>query len=362
MLHEGLSMQRKYQFIKEKQNRMKTKKRGLIIGSVITAIAIIGTSFALWATTLKGNGGISASGSWNVEITNADLNVSSKGAVIDNPAEYTLLRTNKKTDGYIVENIRSLTRTDDWSLIGTQIPDTIKGSGLSSLAHMYFVDTTKFDVNAISGTAITSDIVKDETTIDIHKHLNKYYLFYSPDTSKEKEQEAASKVIDGFLKDSLSLIKDMHPDTYQNYALVHLRAKRTMVDKENYTIAVMQKIEGSDAPATHTAAEVNYADVAFSLPGAWAQYSVTVTNKGSVDANLENAVIRLDTENEDQLSLDAPDLTGKTLAPGESCTIQVVVKALDNGTGSLNASGRLVVELPYAQDTVEPAPSASYTK
>lgn len=35
---------------------MKTKKRGLIIGAVVTAFAIVGTSFALWATTLSGNG------------------------------------------------------------------------------------------------------------------------------------------------------------------------------------------------------------------------------------------------------------------------------------------------------------------
>lgn len=115
--------------------------------------------------------------------------------------------------------------------------------------------------------------------------------------------------------------------------------------KWNYIIASMKKtsVSGSDLTkeerASFTADEVSFAGIVFSLPGAWAQYSVTVTNKGSVDANLENAVIRLDTENEDQLSLDAPDLTGKTLSPGESCTIQVVVKALDNGTGSLNASG-----------------------
>ena len=63
----------------------------------------------------------------------------------------------------------------------------------------------------------------------------------------------------------------------------------------------------------------------------------------TANANLEDAVIRLDTEDADQLSLDAPDLSGKTLAPGESCTITVVVEALDDGSDTLDASGRLSI-------------------
>ena len=129
----------------------------------------------------------------------------------------------------------------------------------------------------------------------------------------------------------------------------------------NYVIASMGSASGEET-ATFTATDAAYADVEFTLPGAWAQYSVTVENKGTANANLEDAVIRLDTEDADQLSLDAPDLSGKTLAPGESCTITVVVEALDDGSDTLDASGRLSIELPFVQDTVEEAPSASYTK
>ena len=342
----------------------KTKRRGLIIGSVITAIAIIGTSFALWATTLKGNGGISASGSWQVEFTDADLSVSSTGTAVS-AETYALDRANVKDDTLVAATISSV----KWLSAGQQdLVGTQSDEAMSKYTHYYAVDTTKYDLSNI--TAITeekyAEISTDSSTFVVSDHLNMYYRYVKGlnDGSAAAAQTSAAKVVDGLLRDTAAALKELYPDTWQNYALVNM----DQYGKWNYIIASMKKtsVSGSDLTkeerASFTADEVNFADVAFSLPGAWAQYSVTVTNKGSVDANLENAVIRLDTENEDQLSLDAPDLTGKTLAPGESCTIQVVVKALDNGTGSLNASGRLVVELPYAQDTVEPAPSASYTK
>ena len=99
----------------------KTKRRGLIIGSVITAIAIIGTSFALWATTLKGNGGISASGSWNVEITDADLSVSSTGTAVS-AETYALDLANVKDDTLVAATISSVKwlSAGQQDLVGTQ--------------------------------------------------------------------------------------------------------------------------------------------------------------------------------------------------------------------------------------------------
>lgn len=85
---------------------MKTKKRGLIIGAVVTAFAIVGTSFALWATTLSGNGSVSASGSWQVEFTDADLSVNSTGtAVLPKPMQ--LDRANVKDDTLVAATISS---------------------------------------------------------------------------------------------------------------------------------------------------------------------------------------------------------------------------------------------------------------
>ena len=343
---------------------MKTKKRGLIIGAVVTAFAIVGTSFALWATTLSGNGSVSASGSWQVEFTDADLSVNSTGTAVS-AETYALDRANVKDDTLVAATISS----GKWLSAGQQdLVGTQSGEAMSQYTCYYAVDTAKYDLSDI--TAITKDeyaeISADSSTFVVSDHLNMYYRYVNDGTAGTADgaKASAAKVVDGLLRDTAAALKELYPDTWQNYALVNM----DQYGKWNYIIASMKKtsVSGSDLTkeerASFTADEVSFAGIVFSLPGAWAQYSVTVTTTGSVDAKLENAVIRLDTENEDQLSLDAPDLTGKTLSPGESCTIQVVVKALDNGTGSLNASGRLVIELPYAQDTVEPAPDASYTK
>ena len=85
---------------------MKTKKRGLIIGAVVTAFAIVGTSFALWATTLSGNGSVSASGSWQVEFTDADLSVNSTGTAVS-AETYALDRANVKDDTLVAATISS---------------------------------------------------------------------------------------------------------------------------------------------------------------------------------------------------------------------------------------------------------------
>lgn len=49
---------------KGEKSMTKTKKRGVIIGSVVTAVAVVSASFALWSTTLNGNGSVTASGNW----------------------------------------------------------------------------------------------------------------------------------------------------------------------------------------------------------------------------------------------------------------------------------------------------------
>ena len=61
------------------------------------------------------------------------------------------------------------------------------------------------------------------------------------------------------------------------------------------------------------------------------------------------------------LVLDTPDLSDEVIAPGESCTLNVVVKAADIESGSLEDTGTLSITLPYSQDTVETAPDAGHT-
>ena len=341
----------------------KAKKRVMAVAAAAAAVAVAGSSFALWMTTLTGGGDVSAYGSWNVALTDADITVST-GAAVQSEPDYTLVRAqNSITDYRIVEytGLDASARTDNWDLIGTQIPDGA-GASLSSSSHIYLIDTTKYSLDEIKGTAVKAEIAEDETSIPVSDYLNKYYYNYTKDTSSQKKQEAAGKVVNGLIGDSLALIKQLRPDDYQNYALVHIRAKTSTTERTNYVIASMEQTAGSGADAVIDGTDVDFADVSFSLPGAWAQYSITVENSGTVNANLTDAVIRLDTQDASQLSLDAPELDGLVLEPGGSRTITFVVEALDDGSGTLDAAGTIVVELPFEQDTVEPAPEASVTE
>lgn len=338
---------------KGEKSMTKTKKRGVIIGSVVTAVAVVGASFALWSTTLNGNGSVTASGNWQVEITDADLKLSSTGASAS-VGDLALVRSGEKADTLIASVISSRTwlSADKQDLLGTQSDEP-----MSRYTYYYAVDSTKYDLTDI--TSITEEeyqqIAADPSTFVVSDHLNMYYRYVTgvSDGTPETSAMTAQKVVDGLLRDTTAALQVMYPASWQNYVLVDMDS--------NYVIASMGSASGEET-ATFTATDAAYADVEFTLPGAWAQYSVTVENKGTANANLEDAVIRLDTEDADQLSLDAPDLSGKTLAPGESCTITVVVEALDDGSDTLDASGRLSIELPFVQDTVEEAPSASYTK
>lgn len=103
-----------------------------------------------------------------------------------------------------------------------------------------------------------------------------------------------------------------------------------------------------------------FGDVNLGLPGAWAEYSVTVANNGTVNANMKDWSIALDTDSE-LLSLAAPDLSGDLiLAPGETCTFTFVAQVEDTENPVLDENGTISVTLSHEQDTVEPAPAPSH--
>lgn len=132
-------------------------------------------------------------------------------------------------------------------------------------------------------------------------------------------------------------------------------------DQSRYVIATVKVEETEQPAATVENGTVSYADVTFGLPGAWAAYTLTVTNQGTVNANLAGAVIALETETPEQLTLTRPELSDETLAPGQSCTLTFVIQVPEDYEGELNAAGRLTVTLPYGQDIVEPAPAVGHT-
>ncbi len=190
------------------------------------------------------------------------------------------------------------------------------------------------------------------------RYLNLYYRYYgtSADFGSEQMAGTATQVVSGFLRDAEALLKQQHPDDWQQYAIVAIGTSR----QTRFVVANVIT-EQSNSPVSIENGKVSFADVTFGIPGAWAEYKLTITNNGTVNANLSGAVIALNTENSDQLTLKAPDLSDETLKPGESCTVTFVVQVPESCAGELNATGSITVTLPYAQDSVEPAPEAGHT-
>ena len=125
--------------------------------------------------------------------------------------------------------------------------------------------------------------------------------------------------------------------------------------------AALENAESSTTyPAQFTDTTADYGNVNFSINDAWAEYSLTITNNGTVNANLSNCKFNI-TELSDEFVVDTPNLNNKVLAPGESCTATFVVKVKSEGELSADAQP-FSVELTYVQDTVDEAPSASVSK
>lgn len=84
-------------------------------------------------------------------------------------------------------------------------------------------------------------------------------------------------------------------------------------------------------------------------PGAWASFSFTVENRGSAGAVLSDVLQTDETPEDIQVSFGISNGdAGETLAPGERCTVSVVVQADPQMTGTrLEAGGDFSLVLVY---------------
>lgn len=338
---------------------MKKQKRNRILGALALtlclclALSVMGMGFAKWQTTVTAGGNVSAAGTWDLAVTAADLKVSS-GVAVQLPSSGSLIRTGQKEDWEIAGRLTdAYTWLEDSTKVGTQSDR----EPASYDAIFYAVNTEDFDLSSISyekGEAIKADA----STLHLSDYLNLYYRYYGEkaDFGSERMAETAEIVVNGFLRDVAALLQAQYPDSWQQYAVAAIGPS----DQSRYVIAMVKAEETEQPVATVENGTVSYADVTFGLPGAWAAYTLTVTNQGTVNANLAGAVIALETETPEQLTLTKPELSDETLAPGQSCTLTFVIQVPEDYEGELNAAGRLTVTLPYGQDTVEPAPSAGH--
>lgn len=319
------------------------------------ALGVMGMGFAKWQTTLTASGSVSVAGKWDLAVTDASIKTSS-GAAVSLPFSGSLVRANQKEDWEIAGRLTdAYTWLDDDSAVGTQ--SDRKPASYDAI--FYAVNTEKFDLSDSISYEKGEAIKADANTLHLSDYLNLYYRYYGDKAAFGSEQmsETATRVVDGFLRDAAEVLRQQYPDTWQQYAIVSL----TSSSQTRFVVATVAADETPASPAVIENGSVSFADVTFGLPGAWASYTVTVTNNGTVNANLAGAAIALDTQNPEQLTLNQSDLIDETLAPGESCTLTFVLQVPQDYIGELNATGTLTVTLPYAQDTVEPAPAAAHT-
>lgn len=373
---------------------MKFKKSHIIIALAVCAamaISAMSLGFASWQTAISANGSVTANGKWDLAITDADMSISSVGA--EAKLDYSEFHLNAK----------DLTATQYGNLcISAAVPresysssavrgqqNTTIGLDKNQNCYLCLVDSTRIDItrfghittNNDDGRAAMFRTLADKTdsnaaiirlwdtntATDGQKIAPlKAWNYYKGKTDYFGDTSVQGKIAEDLILKSDELIRELRPNTYQNYVLVDFACNQsTDATKDQsdvqFIIAEMGSVDGT-APksATYTDFTATFSDVSFTLPGAWAEYNVTVTNRGTVNANLSGLDINLDTESE-QLVLDKPDLSGEILKPGESCTVKCVVKVPSEITEELNASGELNINLTYGQNNIEPAPAAGHS-
>lgn len=296
------------------------------------ALSAMGMGFAKWQTTLHAEGDVAASGKWDVVLTDASVTLSNGAEIRENDADYSLqnvIAANKKGQACI-EAAVSRTKVTSYPTTGTQ------NNRFAVSSWLWLVDTTRFDLFKL-GTLDTEQrrltmldgleqgyvirLGDDQTAPDGTKIQGmRAWNYYRNKTDYFGDTAAQDKILDGLVAQSDTLLRTLRPDAFRNYALVCMAADGTdHCDHLQFVIASMGRADGQKpAAVTRTETEAAYSDVEMALPGAWVAYTLTVTNRGTANANLSDAVIVLEGDDTAQLQLDAPDLAGGTFWPRAS--------------------------------------------
>lgn len=282
------------------------KKSKVIAGLSVSVLSlgIMCYGFSQWSSDIQLNGTVSANGSWDVVVTDASLKVS-EGTEFS----YNSFNDNKiYINSYAVKNdmeskIAEL-KKDGATIIASDASKTMRKASVS-----YYDAQGEFHNGELVGYFATSE------------------------EAKEANNEFASNVI-------------------KSGGSVNSKANSTVW---YYTI----QYTSESSTAEFTESSVNYSNVNFTLPGSWAEYSVTISNQGTAKVNLSDYKFEV-SELDDFFVVDTPDLSNDILEAGESCTVTFVVKTSDSADKFEAESQPFSINLTYEQDAVEDAPSAKH--
>lgn len=293
-------------------------------------------SFAQWSSEIKLDGSVSASGKWDVAVTAAGINLSSGASV--SSTETTMENVTYAAKAYKVV-LGEGSATQYYLMLDTVsgVFDDVDLSGYTRSGQSSYGNSQSFASSLTGGKGSLSE----ESGMGMYN----YYLI---DDIAGTNKSASTNNLVKFIQKA-----DYNFDSYVGQMIGYAALPANIATKE---VAVSTAGE-----TTYTDTAVSYAGVEFSIPGAWAEYSVTITNNGTVNANLSDYEFVTSKLDDAVFTVDTPELGNDVLAPGESCTFTFVVQA-DTEANELAAdAAEFTVTLNYVQDTVEAAPSASHS-
>ena len=322
---------------------------GLTAG--VLAVSAMAFGFSKWSSEVDLNGTVSANGKWDVAVTAADAAISSTGAEMkesDAEASYEVVTYpvyvtyySSGYYGFVIGDDEAAKTQITYTDFTANYGDTAKSIGVSKFKSgekITGTDNYTFKLN-----------VADEYQNIVEKWWNRTSLKATDGGASDGKQigTAIAWLYNGYTTNK---------PANDNIDLTWTAANNYF--KANSTTTVTAEITDNS---------VTYAPVSFTLPEAWANYNVTITNNGTVNANLSDYEVKTsldgDAQFADVFEVTTPEFgTDEVLAPGESCTFNVVVKAKNGTDNSIESdTGNFTITLSYVQDDVEAAPAVAHT-
>lgn len=278
------------------------KKRTKLLTALTAGVMVVGVmgyGFAEWSTEITAGGTVSAAGKWNVKIVDASLELSNVGAAAQN---MTVSKTVNSHDNLGIDYYTNSIKPK--SDMNAKIAE-LKAQGATINASDPAVKKYKASISYKGTEGTVSEVLG-------------YF-----DTASEADEVRNAKSAE--LKANGTQVYSSRKDVVWTYSI-------------DYTTPVPAEEVGG---AVFTDTKADYADVSFSLPTAWANYKLTVANQGSVNANLSDYTFDFTALDENVYEVDVPDFNKEILAPGETCSFNVVVKVKDtNGYRALRRGSR----------------------
>jgi hypothetical protein len=266
--------------------------------------------FSSWSTDITVSGKVSANGSWNVAVTDAEISSLSSGARVNGAGTY---------NSFSNDELYTKSESEAATAMNAKIAE-LEEAGYEN--------------------------VEGETFYKIYA-----YISYYPDANDKTN--FVNKEVIGVYESTAEADEAATAKKDEIVAAGGSVNSRGRARAYGYEISYGPTTTFDDTSAT-------YAPVEFTVGGAWAEYSVTVTNNGTSDADLSN--YKLETELTAPYSVELPEIAdGEILKAGESCNLTFVVSVSDSEDEFTADAQEFKVSLKYVQPEIEDAPSASHT-